>query len=32
MPKEGVKGMVAGLAAAPLDRAYDAARSAVSGQ
>merc|ERR1712093_244613 len=32
MPKEGVKGMVAGLAAAPLDRAYDTARSAVSGQ
>merc|ERR1712000_18542 len=32
MPKGGVKGMVAGLAAAPLDRAYDAARSAVSGQ
>merc|ERR1712108_97097 len=31
MPKAGVKGMVAGLAAAPLDRAYDAARSAVSG-
>jgi hemerythrin superfamily protein len=32
MPKEGMKGMVAGLAAAPLDRAYDAARSVVSGQ
>jgi hemerythrin superfamily protein len=32
MPKEGVKGMVSGLAAAPLDRAYDTARSALSGQ
>jgi len=31
MPKEGTKGMIAGLAAAPLDKAYDTARSAVSG-